>query len=119
LILPAPSFAIVLVAGAILNPFWVGIIAGLGAATGEMTGYLAGLSGQGVIAQRPAFARIQRWMSRAGPWVIVGLAVVPNPFFDVGGILAGVMRMPLWKFFLACWLGKSARFALLALAARL
>jgi membrane protein YqaA with SNARE-associated domain len=117
LVLPAPSFAIVLVAGAILNPFWVGVVAGMGAAAGEMTGYLAGLGGQGVIDQRPSFLRLQRWMAKGGPWVILILGAVPNPFFDVGGIIAGMMRMPVWKFYLACWIGKSIRFGLLALAA--
>jgi uncharacterized membrane protein YdjX (TVP38/TMEM64 family) len=80
-----------------------------------MSGYLAGLSGRGVIDDRPLFRRIQRGMEKAGLWVIFGLAVVPNPFFDIGGIMAGVLRLPAWKFFLACWAGKSLRFGLLVL----
>ncbi len=115
LVLPAPSFAIVLLTGGVLNPVWVGLVAGLGATLGEMTGYLAGLSGQGVIEQRRLFQDIQRAMAKSGLLVIFGLAAVPNPFFDMGGIIAGMLRMPTWKFFLACWFGKSLRFGLLAL----
>ena len=117
LVLPAPSFAIVLLTAGVLNPVWIGLVAGLGAALGEMTGYLAGLSGQGIVEQRPIFRRIQRWMNKSGLLVIFGLAAVPNPVFDMGGIIAGMLRMPAWKFFLACWFGKSLRFGLLAFSA--
>jgi len=34
------------------------------------------------------------------------MAALPNPFFDVAGVIAGVVRMPLWKFFVAVLLGK-------------
>ena len=43
--LPAPSLAIVSVAGSVLNPYLVGLFAGAGSALGELTGYLAGYSG--------------------------------------------------------------------------
>ena len=35
--------------GAIFNPIGVAVAAGLGAAIGELSGYLAGFSGQGVV----------------------------------------------------------------------
>ncbi len=41
LIFPAPSFTVVAF-GAVLNPYFVGILAGCGAAVGEMTGYTLG-----------------------------------------------------------------------------
>ena len=48
-LLPAPGVAVVFAMGAIFSPFWVGIAAGAGGALGELSGYLAGFSGQGVI----------------------------------------------------------------------
>ena len=39
IILPVPSFALVIAAGSQLDPLWVGIISGAGAAIGELTGY--------------------------------------------------------------------------------
>jgi membrane protein YqaA with SNARE-associated domain len=114
LFLPAPSFAVVLAAGATLDPVLVGLVAGLGAAIGEMTGYLAGYSGQTVLQDRPLYNRIKGWMSTKGFLVIFAFAAIPNPIFDVGGIVAGAMRMPAWRFLTAAWLGKSLRFALLA-----
>ena len=45
-VLPAPSFAAVFAVGGALNPIVIGVVAGLGAALGEMTGYLAGVGGR-------------------------------------------------------------------------
>lgn len=114
LFLPAPSFALVLAAGASLDPLLVGLLAGTGAAIGEMTGYLAGYSGQAVLQDKPAFDKVRGWMETKGVLVIFIFAALPNPFFDIGGIVAGVMRMPAWQFLFATGLGKSLRFALLA-----
>jgi membrane protein YqaA with SNARE-associated domain len=49
IILPAPGFAIVFAMGSVFNPFAVALAAGAGAAIGELTGYLAGFSGQAVV----------------------------------------------------------------------
>lgn len=114
LFLPAPSIALVLAAGASLDPVLVGIVAGTGAAIGEMTGYVAGYSGHAVLQDRPLYNRIEGLMKTKGILVVFILAAIPNPFFDIGGIFAGVMRMPAWQFLFATGLGKSLRFALLA-----
>ncbi len=115
LILPAPSFAIVFAVGGILNPYWVGVAAGCGGALGEMTGYLAGFGGSAVVEKRPVYRRMAALMSRWGAWIIFLLAVIPNFAFDVGGLMAGSLKMPWWKFLLAAALGKSIRFAVIAL----
>jgi membrane protein YqaA with SNARE-associated domain len=116
LILPAPSFAVVFAVGGALNPLLVGIVAGLGATLGELTGYLAGVGGRYAIEKRRLYIRIERWMRKGGPLVIFLLALIPNPAFDVGGIVAGALKMPVWQFVLAAWAGKSIRFTLLALS---
>lgn len=89
-------------------------MAGTGAAIGEMTGYVAGYSGHAVLQDRPLYNRIEGLMKTKGILVVFILAAIPNPFFDIGGIFAGVMRMPAWQFLFATGLGKSLRFALLA-----
>jgi membrane protein YqaA with SNARE-associated domain len=116
LILPAPSFAVVFAVGGALNPLLVGVVAGLGATLGELTGYLAGVGGRYAIENRALFNRVERWMRKGGPLVIFILAVIPNPAFDVGGIVAGALKMPVWQFILAAWAGKTIRFTLLALS---
>jgi membrane protein YqaA with SNARE-associated domain len=114
-IIPAPSFALVLLTGGVLNPIGVGIAAGVGAALGELTGYLAGWSGQKIWHQRSLYQKVQRVMERYGLLIIFVMAFVPNPIFDIGGMIAGAMRIPVWQFLLVCCLGKSLRFVLLAL----
>jgi len=115
LILPAPSYAVVFAVGGALNPVAVGIIAGLGAALGELTGYLAGVGGRAVVEDRALYHRLEtRMHSKGGLVVIFLLALIPNPAFDIGGIVAGTLRMPVWQFVLAAWAGKSIRFMLVA-----
>jgi membrane protein YqaA with SNARE-associated domain len=116
LIIPAPAgIAIIFAAAAAgLNPLLVGVLAGLGSAVGELTGYLAGYAGHAVIENRNFYNRVLPWIKRLGPVAIFILAAIPNPLFDVGGIAAGVLRMPLWRFLLSCWAGKTVRMILIA-----
>jgi membrane protein YqaA with SNARE-associated domain len=114
IIVPAPSYAVVFAVGGALNPIAVGVAAGLGAALGEITGYLAGIGGRTVVEERDLYRRFESWMRRGGVLAIFLLALIPNPAFDVGGIVAGTIRMPVWAFVLAAWAGKSIRFTLLA-----
>jgi membrane protein YqaA with SNARE-associated domain len=116
LIFPAPGIAFILATGSSLDPVAVGVVAGLGAAIGELTGYLAGFSGQVVVRDRPLYRRMSVLMRKAGVPILFALALVPNPIFDVGGIMAGVLRIPAWAFILVTWAGKSIRFALLVAA---
>jgi membrane protein YqaA with SNARE-associated domain len=113
-LLPAPGVAFIVSMGAILDPVMVGVVAGLGAAIGELTAYAAGYYGNNIVQDKPLYQRIEKWMRRAGGPVIFILAAVPNPVFDIGGLIAGVSRMPAFRFLLLTWLGKSLRYGLLA-----
>jgi len=115
-ILPAPSLALVFAMGGILNPLLVGLVAGPAEALGELTGYLAGYSGRAVVENRRTYDRLSGWMQRNGALTIFTLSVVPNPFFDLAGIAAGVLRYPLLRFLLFCWLGKSIKTTVFAFA---
>lgn len=110
----APGFVAVFALGKVLNPVAIGVVAGAGAAIGECTGYLAGVGGKAIIEDRPVYARFHRWITRYGPFAIFVMAAVPNPLFDIGGIISGATGMPLWQFVLATWMGKSVRYVLLA-----
>jgi uncharacterized membrane protein YdjX (TVP38/TMEM64 family) len=114
-ILPAPSLAIVSVAGSILNPYLVGIFAGAGSALGELTGYLAGSSGRAVVQDRERYEHMVAWMQRHGLWVILVLSIIPNPLFDLAGIAAGALQIPVHQFLLACWAGKTIKTTVFAL----
>jgi membrane protein YqaA with SNARE-associated domain len=110
-VLPAPSLAVAFAAGSSFNPWLVGLSAGTGAALGELTGYLAGVGGQVIVEQQPGYARVRGWMNRYGLWVVFVLSVIPSPVLDIAGMVSGVMRIPAWRFFAACWPGKFIKFA--------
>ena len=116
IILPAPSLALVFAMGSALPPLFVGLAAGAGATLGELTGYAAGFGGRVVLEDRKTFQRMEAWMQRAGGITTFVLSVIPNPFVDVAGMAAGALRYPLWRFLLACWLGKTVKTILVAWA---
>jgi membrane protein DedA with SNARE-associated domain len=92
--------------GSVLNPWIVGIVGGVGQALGEMTGYMAGYSGQTWIDENRIYNRLARWMQRHGMLTVFVTSVIPNPLFDLGGMAAGALRFPVWKFLIACTAGK-------------
>jgi uncharacterized membrane protein YdjX (TVP38/TMEM64 family) len=116
IILPIPGIALIFALGDTYNPFLVGLAAGAGSALGEISGYMAGYSGQVVIKNNKTYLRLEEWMKRRGAIVVFVLSFVPNPLFDLAGAAAGVLRYPLWKFLTFCFLGKTPKNILIALA---
>lgn len=114
LILPVPGVLFTSAMGAVFNPFWVAIASSTGATLGELSGYLAGFSGQAVIENRGWYDRVTSWMKRYGGLTIFVLAFVPNPVFDIAGIVAGALRMKMWKYLLFSWLGKTGKMLIFA-----
>jgi uncharacterized membrane protein YdjX (TVP38/TMEM64 family) len=106
LILPAPGLALTAVAGSAGDPILVGIVAGLGQAVGELTGYAAGRNGRSFLPDSPAATRIAGWLARWGMALIFVLALIPNPVFDVAGIAAGALKMPVLRYLGAAAAGK-------------
>ncbi len=115
IILPMPGFLLLFALGAVLNPLLVGLAGGTGGTLGEMTSYLLGFSGRGVVQNRKWYDRAVRWLKRWGVGAIFVFAAFPLPL-DVLGMVAGLLRFPFWKFFLACWLGKTVKYMSIALA---
>jgi len=113
-LLPAPGIAVVFAMGAIFNPFYIALAAGAGGALGELSGYLAGFSGQAVIEQTNIYERFHGWIERNGFPAVLILAAIPNPFFDAAGIAAGILKMPLIRFLVAVWIGVTIKMFLFA-----
>lgn len=115
LILPVPGVLFTSAMGAVFNPYWVALAAGTGATLGELSGYAAGFSGQGIIENKQWYTRVTEWMKKYGGLTVLVLAFVPNPVFDIAGMVAGALRMPLWKYLMFSWIGKTAKMLLFAL----
>jgi len=114
LIMPLPGVVVTSLMGGVFNPFWVAVAASSGAALGELSGYLAGFSGRGVVERTQMHIRMETWMKKYGDWAILGFAFIPNPFFDMAGMIAGALRMPVLRFLFWCWLGKLLKMLLFA-----
>jgi len=113
ILLPSPAGASVFGGGAFLADFlgmpafiWVGLVAGLAEAFGEFSGYAAGYGGRIIVEGRPEYRRIYGWMQRHGVITMFLMSVIPNPLFDLAGIAAGAVQMPMGRFFLAVLGGK-------------
>ena len=116
ILLPMPIFAILFVLGDTFNPVLVGVAGAAGGAIGEMTGYMVGYSGRGVVQSNKMYARAEGWMRRWGALAIFIFTLVPFTPFDLVGMAAGALRFPIWKFLLICWFAKVLLYTALALA---
>jgi len=114
LILPVPGVLFTSAMGAVFNPFFVAICAGTGATLGELSGYLAGFSGQAVIENRKWYEWVTDWMKKYGNITILVMAIIPNPLFDIAGMVAGALRMKLWRYLLFSWIGKTIKMLMFA-----
>ncbi len=114
--LPAPGVAVVFAMGSIFNPIGVALAAGTGGAIGELSGYLAGFSGQAIVERTDVYNKISPWIEKYGGWTILVLSAIPNPFFDIAGIAAGMAKMKFWRFLLFCCIGQIIKMAMFAYA---
>nr|AGE13753.1 SNARE [Medicago sativa] len=102
------------------------VLWGMGTAIGELPPYFisraARLSGSKLDAMEELdtenegiittyLNRIKRWFlshcHHLNFLTILALASVPNPLFDLAGIMCGQFGVPFWKFFLATFIGKA------------
>ena len=114
IVLPVPVILTAFVGGAIFNPFIVTVVVASGASIGELTGYLAGHGVAGIIEKGAKLQKVKKWMDRYGLWTLFVLAAIPNPLFDLAGIIAGATKIPVYKYLIIVWLGKLVKFGIIA-----
>jgi membrane protein YqaA with SNARE-associated domain len=107
--LPGPTLPMIFAGSMMLNPFWVGIVGGLGSALGESVGYFAGNRGRAGVRDSEEYQRIEGWVKRYGVIAIFALAVIPNPLFDLAGLTAGAAGLDVMRFFVPTLLGRLVR----------
>ncbi len=109
IIFPVPGLIVLFTFSVILNPFWSAVIFGIGSGLGELSGYLVGFTGKGIVEHQKYYPRLENWMRKYGGFTIVFLALVPNFLFDVAGLVAGALKMPWYRFLVYVWLGRIPR----------
>jgi len=113
---PAPGVAFVFGMGSVLNPFFVALAASFGGALGEISGYLAGFSSQAIIDRMDIYQKVEPIVTKYGGFAVILFAAIPNPFFDLAGIAAGGLKMPILKFLIFCWIGQLIKMVCFAYA---
>jgi membrane protein YqaA with SNARE-associated domain len=109
---PVPGLLAVCVAASPavgLNPLIIGVVAGSAEALGELTGYMAGMSGRGVFERNRFYPRFRELLIKRGGLILFFGSVVPNPLFDVLGIAAGSMLYPVRKFLIYVFFAKTIK----------
>lgn len=122
LAVPVPYNPVVLqLMVAVERPLAVALLAAAGSALGESTGWWVGSQGRAVLPSTgragAVVRRLQRLSVHRWPafWSLAAFAAVPNPAFDVAGLVAGAARVPYLLFLAAAFLGRLARFSLFVL----
>ena len=120
IILPAPYSLFIFILGACLDPLLLGLVSGLGAAIGELTGYALGMAARKAVSgERLAkLERAKKLLEKPAFLVVLLLAATPLPD-DVVSVPLGLVGYPLWKAFPAFFLGKAVLCLFLAYAGRL
>ena len=114
--LPVPSFLIVFIAGSLLNPLAVGILAGIGSALGELTSYFIGRGlhyGKKKLSKKKGIRKNRGWIEKFNKWfrgrygfaLIIIFAALPLPD-DIIGLYCGIIRYGWKRFFVASLIGK-------------
>ncbi|MEA3253505.1 MAG: VTT domain-containing protein [Chloroflexota bacterium] len=109
----AVHIAAMMAAAAVWNPFLIAFAASTGGTLGELTGYYAGYFEKRIaVNDSPGYARFAGWVKKYGQWAVFLLSLQPVIPFDIAGLVAGVAKMPLWRFLLLCWAGKFPKYVL-------
>jgi membrane protein YqaA with SNARE-associated domain len=106
--LPLPSTFVVFFSAAFLNPLLLGLVGGLGAAIGELTGYVLGFGGKKLIERKwkKKLVETEKLFQKHGGFLIILIfAATPLPD-DIVGLLGGSLGYPVKRFFLATLIGK-------------
>ncbi len=117
IVVPVPYYPLLIRLGQAFNPYGVVVAAAAGSALGELVAFYAGRSGRQVMERTAFYTWVHRQMQRRwrAPIVLFILSAPPNPFFDVAGIIAGAVGVPVWVFTVTVFLARIVRMGLVVL----
>jgi membrane protein YqaA with SNARE-associated domain len=119
IVLPIPGPAVVCLAAAPdlgMTPLLIGFVSATAEALGEMTGYIAGLSGRSLLERNRFYPKVRGLVMKRGGIILFFGAVIPNPLFDVIGIAAGSIGYPVKKFLVIVFFAKMVKSTSIAYA---
>jgi len=99
-----------------IDPFIITVTAASGSIIGALIGYTLGVYLGRPVAERlfrKYIPKTERWFKKWGAWAVLIAAFSPIPF-KVFTWTAGIFRLDIKKFILACVIGRTAQFAIAA-----
>ena len=105
-VFPGPGMAGIMVMATELNPFLLGIAAGIGGTLGELTGYWLGAQGRDQISGNRFYSFLAGSMNRFGGGLLFLFGLIPLLPIDLAGLLAGASNYPVSKFLVYVGIGK-------------
>jgi len=104
---PLPYTVVIFTLGAYFDPILIAVVAGVGAATGELSGYLLGLYGRKLISpqRKKKMELMLKVFNRFGPLTIFVFALTPLPD-DLLFIPLGMLRYDIVRAIIPALAGK-------------
>lgn len=94
-----------------LPPYFISRAASMSGSKLDAMEELDGSSSEGDGAVGSRLMKLKHWLISHSQYLnsltILLLASIPNPLFDLAGIMCGQLGIPFWKFFLATLIGKA------------
>jgi membrane protein YqaA with SNARE-associated domain len=110
--------AIISLIAGIENHILAAVVAGVGSGIGEISGYIVGQGSEKILKTKDKTARyilkLQKDFLKKHALVgIFVLSVIPNPFFDIAGIMAGMMKVKVDQFLILSIAGRIVRYVVI------
>lgn len=114
--IPTPGFIATGIGGTLFNPLLVALYSSVGSTLGEGVGYLFGYSSKRLTkSQRHILDVFNKLFHHKHTQIIIVIfSFIPNPFFDIIGILAGSSLFPIRRFLVLVFIGRFARDLIIA-----
>jgi membrane protein YqaA with SNARE-associated domain len=103
---PVPGLIVLAASAKVMDPLASGLVFAVGASLGELSGYLVGMTGRGVVEKSKWHIRMEYYMKKYGGITIAVLGFIPNILIDVAGMVAGALKMPWYHFLFWVFVGK-------------
>jgi membrane protein YqaA with SNARE-associated domain len=113
-LVPVPYYPLLIRLAQAADPWGIVVAAAAGSAIGELVAYYVGRSGRQAMETTRFYSWVRRQLSAPwrAPFVLFALSAPPSPVFDVAGLLAGALGIPVSVFLASTFLGRLVRMAI-------
>ena len=103
---PVPGLIVLAASAKVMDTLASAMVFATWASLGELSGYLVGMAGRGVVNKSKWHVRMEYYMRKYGGITIAVFGFIPNVLIDVAGMVAGALKMPWYHFLFWVFVGK-------------